>query len=126
MEAAIEHQSLEHVAGSVRPADAADHTRAALARADEHEVALAGAAALDGGARTAPEQGLAHQEAPSLLEDGHQRLVESAGGPPAHRAWSTNVSSATGSASSRSVSGSSTARTSGGMPFVPIVLPPGR
>ncbi len=40
-QAAVEHQRLDHVARHLRAADLADHPRAALAGADEHDVALA-------------------------------------------------------------------------------------
>ena len=78
-QAAVEHQPLEHVAGDVGAAEPAHHARAALAGADQHEVALARPAALDGGARARAEQRLGDEEAPALLEHRDERLVE----PPA-------------------------------------------
>ena len=125
VQAAVEHEALEHVARAVRAPEIADHPRAALARADEHEVAGTGAALLHGGPRSPPEERLGHEEAPALLEHSHERLVEPPGARR-HRACSSRVSSAVGSASSRSVSGSSSARTCGLMPAVVIVFPPGR
>ena len=125
MQAAVQHQALEHVAGSVGPAEPADHARAALARADQHELTHARPARVDRSTRPAPEQRLGDEEAAALLEHGHERLVE----PPerrAHRVCSSRVSRAVGSASSRSVSGLSTARTAGLIPAFEIVLPPGR
>ncbi len=128
-QAAVEHQALEHVAGHVGTSQPADHPRAALARADQHEVALTRPAALDRRARAVAEQRLGDQEAAALLEHGDERLVEAprrtAADCRAH-SLSDRTSSATGSASSRFVRGLSTAFTCGLMPFVVIVLPPGR
>ena len=128
-QAAVEHQALEHVAGHVGTSQPADHPRAALAGADQHEVALTRAAALDRRARAVAEQRLGDQEAAALLEHGDERLVEAprrtTADCRAHSLW-TRASSATGSASSRVVRGLSTAFTCGLMPFVVIVLPPGR
>ena len=132
MEAAVEHQPLDHVAGAVRPSDPAQHARAALAAADEHEVAHAGAAALHRRPRPRAEDRLRHEKAPALLEHRHDRLVEPPRRGPtpdrcAHQSLCATVSSATGSASSRSVLGSSLARTCGLMPLpVMIVSPSGR
>ena len=127
---AVEHQPLHHVTRPVRTAQLAHHVRAALARAHQHEVTGARPAALDGGPRPRPEDRLRDQEAAALLEHRDHRLVEPAGGAPtdggAHRSSRTSSSTATGRASSRSVSGSSAARISGLMPFVEIVSPSGR
>ena len=128
-QAAIEHQALEHVARDVGASKPAQHPRAALARADQHEVALPRPAALDGGARALPEQRLGDQEAAALLEHRHERLVEAPGRAAADgcaHSLPASTSSATGSASSRLVRGLSNALTCGFSPRVEIVLPPGR
>ncbi len=130
VKAAVEHQTLDHVARDVRASQPADHTRAALARSHQDEIALVGPAAVDCGARAAAEQRLAHQEAPALLQHCHERLFEpplrAAADGRAHCSSWTSSSSAVGSASSRLVSRSSSALTSGLSPFLWIVLPPGR
>ena len=131
MQAAVEHQPLDHVARAVGAPDPAQHAGAALAAADQNEIADARPAALHGGARAGTEDRLGHQEAALLLEHRDHGLVEPAPWPApdgrAHLSLPAAVSSATGSASSRSVSGLSFARTCGLMPFpVMIVSPSGR
>ncbi len=126
---AVEHQPLEHVARDVRPPQPAHNARAALARAHQHQVALAGAAALDRRARPLAEQRLGDQEAAALLEHGDEWLVEAPGRAAADgcaHSLPARTSSATGSASSRLVFGLSKAFTCGLSPRVEIVSPPGR
>jgi hypothetical protein len=108
VQAGVEHQPFEHVAGHVGAAEPAHHARAALARSDQHQVALVRPAALDGRARAGAEQRLGHEEAPAPLEHRDERLVEAPRRAPAgcgaHSLLAT-TSSATGSASSRLVRG---------------------
>jgi hypothetical protein len=83
-QAAVEHESFDHVARAVGTADPAQHARAALAAANQNEVAGPGVAPLNRRPRTRTEDRLGHQEAPALLEHGHHRLVQPAGRPAAH------------------------------------------
>ncbi len=74
LEAAVEHQRLEHVGGDVGPAEPAHDLRVSLAAAvadpQQHEVAVvAGAIAVDDRPRAAAEERLADHEAAALLED---------------------------------------------------------
>ena len=119
---AVEHQPLDHVAGAIRPAELAQHARAALPAADEHEVARPGAAALHRGPRARrrtaaqrPGSGRASRAPrPSACPAGGRGGPE----PPRSSQLASSSSTATGRASSRSVSGSSAARICGLMPLV--------
>ena len=128
MEAAVEHQALDDVARAVGPPDPAQHARAALAAAHEHEVARGGAGPVDRRARPGPKIGSATRKRPRFSSTATIGWSSRRLGRPhrgAHPSSRTSVSSATGSASSRLVSGSSAARTWAD-PLVEIVSPSGR
>ena len=81
MEPALEHERLEHVSRYFRAPQRPRHTRAALAPAEQHEVAHARSptgAALQREAPAALEHRLGDEEAAALGEDRHPRLRESA------------------------------------------------
>jgi len=82
---AVEHQALEDVAGHIGAAERAQHPRAALARAHQHQVALARAPAVERDGRRPVKERLGHLEAPPAGDGGHQRRIEPADRAAARR-----------------------------------------
>ena len=122
---------LDHIACHVGPADHPGDARAPLARADQHEVAHLGAAAargVHGHLAAALEGGLGDEEAALLREhtDTRRLAAADAGQAVLIVTLRASASRATGSASSRSVRGLSTARTVGLIPLFEMFSPLGR
>ena len=119
-----QHQRLDHIARVVGPADPPHHPGAALAQAEQHQVAQPGALRAAAVERDPPrvpvESRLGHQEPAALGEHGLAGRAHRRG------SFSITVLTATGSASSRSVLGSSLALTCGGMPLPEMFSPLGR
>ena len=120
-QAAVEHQRLEHVARDVRAADLPDHARAALAGAHQHDVALRAAAAVQRRLACPRARTAARPPGSGRACAARRSSTKRVSGPSRR-----SVFSAIGRASSRSVSGSSTARTVGRTPFLPMFSPLGR
>ncbi len=130
-EAAVDHDRLHHVARPLRVAQLPDDARATLAATDEHHRPRScprGVLRRDGDPAAALEERRGRQEAPTLYEDAHHRPVDPAAAAVGrgHSVFSTSVSSAIGSASSRRVRGLSRAFTSGLMPVSEMFSPLGR
>src|SRR5918997_434541 len=83
---AVEHQALEHVAGDLRPPEPAHDPSAAVAEADEHELALHRAvprAAVEGVTAPALEQRLGDEQPAAALDRRDERLGRRARPAPA-------------------------------------------
>src|SRR3954453_19181260 len=129
VEALVEHQCLEHVAGYVRPSDPAHYAGASLAPSHQHDVAharvtLRFARERDPVARL--EQRLGHDQTAALGQDAHDGIHRTPL-PAAHLRSSARTLSATGRALSLfSVFGLSLARTCALMPSFGSGSPFGR
>src|SRR3954452_10007000 len=102
VQALVEHQCFQHVAGDVRAADSPDYAGASLAAANQHEVAQACVALRFAAERDAVawlEQRLGDDQAAALGEDADDGVDRAPGGA-AHFSLPESPLSATGSASS--------------------------